>query len=95
LIQADSRIKDAFKQTKMLHLGMRLEQQGCELSGGPCRYKRGEMEAVHKGLAVTDAQFGALAEDLQKAMTKNGVAAPIQQALVSKLLPMQAVIVSK
>jgi hemoglobin len=95
LIQADSRIKDAFKHTKMQHLSMRLEQQFCELSGGPCTYKGGEMGKVHKDLAVTAAQFGALAEDLQKAMTKNGVAAPIQQALVGKLLPMQAAIVSK
>jgi hemoglobin len=74
---------------------MRLEQQFCELSGGPCAYKGGEMGAVHKGLGVTEVQFGALAEDLQKAMTKNGVAPAIQQALVSKLLPMQAAIVSK
>lgn len=95
LIQADDRINESFKHTKMQHLSMRLEQQFCELSGGPCKYKGKEMGAVHKGLNVTDAQFSALAEDLQVAMTKNGVTAPVQQALVNKLLPMQAVIVTK
>ena len=95
LIQADARIKDSFKHARMGHLAMRLEQQFCQLSGGPCTYKGQEMGAVHKGLHVTAEQFSALAEDLQKAMTQNGVAAPIQQALVSKLVPLQPVIVTQ
>lgn len=95
MIQADARIKDTFKHAKMQHLAMRLEQQFCELSGGPCTYKGKDMASVHKGLDVTAAQFAALAQDLQAAMTKNGVAEPIQKALVEKLLPMQADIVTK
>ena len=95
MIQADARINGSFKHAKMHHLAMRLEQQFCELSGGPCKYKGGEMAAVHKGLNVTAEQFSALADDLQKAMTKNGVTAPIQKALVDKLLPMQPDIVTK
>ena len=95
LIQADDRIKDSFKHAKMQHLAMRLEQQFCELSGGPCTYKGKEMAAVHHGLNVTAVQFSALAEDLQTAMTQNGVAAPIQKALVDKLVPMQPDIVTK
>lgn len=95
LIQADDRIKDSFKHAKLKHLAMRLEQQFCELSGGPCTHKGKEMAAVHRGLNVTAVQFSALAEGLQKATTMNGVAAPIQQALVDKLLPMQPDIVTK
>jgi hemoglobin len=95
LIQADARISESFKHAKVGHLSMRLEQQFCELSGGPCKYKGAEMGEVHKDLNVTNAQFLALAEDLQAAMTKNNVAAPIQQALVAKLLPMQTAIVTK
>jgi hemoglobin len=95
LIQGDSRIKESFKHAKMHHLAMRLEQQFCALSGGPCTYKGKDMATVHKGLNVTAEQFSALAEDLQKAMTMNGVATPIQQALVDKLLPMQPDIVTK
>lgn len=95
LIQADARIKDSFKHAKMQHLAMRLEQQFCELSGGPCTYKGKDMATVHQGLNVTAVQFSALAEDLQEAMTKNRVAAPIQKALVDKLLPMQPDIVTK
>jgi len=94
LIQADSRINGAFAHAKIGHLSMRLEQQFCELSGGPCTYKGKEMAAAHKDMKVTEVQFLALAEDLQQAMTKNGVAAPVQQALVEKLLPMKPAIVT-
>jgi hemoglobin len=95
LILADARIKDSFQHAKVGHLSMRLEQQFCALSGGPCVYKGKDMTTAHKGMTVTEAQFAALAEDVQAAMTKNGIAAPIQQQLVAKLVPLQPEIVGK
>ncbi len=95
LIQADPRIKESFADSDMKHIGMRLEEQFCMLSGGPCEYKGEPMKEVHGGLKVTNAQFNALAEDLQVAMERNGVPSHVQNKLVAKLAPMQREIVTK
>lgn len=92
---ADARIKDAFKDTDLKNLSMRLEQQFCALGGGPCRYEGKDMKEIHDGLNVTNAEFNALAEDLQIAMERNGVAPSVQNKLLAKLAPMQKTIVTK
>ena len=95
LIQADPRIKESFTDIDMKNLALRLEEQFCVLSGGPCEYKGKDMKEIHDGLNITNAQFNALAEDLQVAMDKNGVAPAVQNKLVAKLAPMQKEIVTK
>jgi hemoglobin len=95
LLQADERVSESFKDADMKHLAMRLEQQFCELSGGPCKYKGKDMVNIHDGLNVTNAQFNALTEDLQIAMERNGVPSRVQNQLVAKLAPMQRSIVTK
>ena len=95
LIQADARIKESFADSDMKHVAMRLEEQFCMLGGGPCEYKGEPMAETHAGLKVTNAQFNALAEDLQVAMERNKVPSHIQNKLVAKLAPMQRTIVTK
>jgi hemoglobin len=95
LVLADPRIKESFADVDMPHVAMRLAEQFCELSGGPCQYKGKDMTLIHDGLNITNAQFNALAEDLQEAMERNGVPSRIQNKLVAKLAPMQRAIVTK
>jgi hemoglobin len=95
LVLADARIKDTFSDSDMKHIAMRLEEQFCALAGGPCVYGGEPMKETHGGLKITNAQFNALAEDLQVAMEKNGVATSVQNKLVAKLAPMQREIVTK
>ncbi len=95
LILADPRIKESFTDIDMKNLAMRLEEQFCELSGGPCKYQGKDMVEIHDGLNITRAQFNALAEDLQIAMEKVGVPARYQNKLVAKLAPMERGIVTK
>jgi hemoglobin len=95
LVLADPRIKDSFTDIDMKNLAMRLEEQFCMLSGGPCVYKGKEMREIHDGLNITNAQFNALAEDLQIAMEQVGVASRVQNKLMAKLAPMQRTIVTK
>ncbi len=95
IVLADPRIKDSFQDIDMKNLAMRLEEQFCMLSGGPCVYKGKDMTEIHDGLNITNAQFNALAEDLQIAMERNGVPSRIQNKLVAKLAPMQRGIVTK
>ncbi|ATQ73314.1 group 1 truncated hemoglobin [Massilia violaceinigra] len=95
MIMADARIKESFRDTDLKNLSMRLEEQFCELAGGPCKYKGKDMKEIHDGLNITNAQFNALAEDLQAAMDKNGIAPAVQNKLVARLAPMQKEIVTK
>lgn len=95
LVLADERIKESFTDIDMKNLAMRLEEQFCMLSGGPCEYKGKDMREIHDGLNITNAQFNALAEDLQIAMDKVGIAPRVQNKLIAKLAPMQRTIVTK
>lgn len=95
MVLADARIKDTFSDSDMNHVGMRLEEQLCVLAGGPCTYGGEPMKETHGGLKITNAQFNALAENLQVAMEKNGVATAVANKLVAKLAPMQRDIVTK
>ena len=95
LVLADPRIKESFTDIDMKKLALRLEEQFCVLSGGPCTYQGKDMTEIHDGLNITNAQFNALAEDLQLAMERNGVPARFQNKLIAKLAPMQRAMVTK
>jgi hemoglobin len=92
---SDPRIKDSFADIDMKKIGLGLEDQFCELSGGPCRYKGKDMVEIHDGLNITNAQFNALVEDLQTAMDSVGVPTRFQNKLLAKLAPMQRGVVTK
>lgn len=95
IVLADARIKEAFKDADTERLGMLLAEQFCELSGGPCKYSGEDMKAAHRDMAITNAHFNALAEDLQLAMEKNNIPSAAQNRLIAKLAPMQRTIVTK
>ena len=94
-VLADPRIKDFFAQANIPHLKMRLVEQFCQLTGGPCAYGGLDMESAHKGMGVKDANFNALAEDLQFAMDRAGIPFRSQNYLVSQLASMEKQITYK
>ena len=91
----DVRIKQFFTKVKKEEFSEHLTNQFCELAGGPCRYTGKDMYEAHEGMKIGNAQFNAVAEDLQMAMEKNNVASSVANRLVAKLAPMQRPIVSK
>src|SRR5262249_41662594 len=44
-------------------------------TGGPIKYTGRSMKEAHRGMGITDAEFNALAGDLQTALKQNGAAA--------------------
>jgi truncated hemoglobin YjbI len=107
LVLADPRIKDTFADFDMDQLKLRLREQFCEYSGGPCKYTGmhrdrtmdgvgtvRDMATVHQDFKITDAMFNALAEDLQLAMEQNQVPTRYANKLIAKLAPMQRQIVT-
>jgi len=108
IILADPRIKDTFTDFDMEQLAVRLTEQLCEFSGGPCQYTGKyrdktmdgvgtvrDMASTHIDLKITNAQFNALTEDLQIAMEQHKVPNRIANKLIAKLAPMQRAIVTQ
>ena len=91
----DRRIKAVFQDADFEQLEERLAQQFCVLADGPCQYTGKDMKTSHEDLKITNAQFNALVEDLQKAMDNNTIAPRTQNRLLAKLAPMQREIVTK
>lgn len=93
VVAADVRINSFFAKTNIDHLKGQLNNQLCAATGGGCQYTGRDMVSTHAGMGVNTAHFNALAEDLQEAMTRQGVSSSAQNKLLAKLAPMQREIV--
>lgn len=91
----DDRIKETFDNVNIERLRQHIADQLCQLSGGPCKYTGRDMKKSHVPLHITDAQFNALAEDLQIAMDHARVPYRAQNKLLAILAPMERDIVTK
>ena len=99
-VAADNRINHFFQVTasdpkRLASFKMKLVDQICEASGGPCKYTGKDMKSAHDGMGITGADFGALVEDLVATLDKFHVKEPDKQALLGALGPMQKDIVAK
>jgi hemoglobin len=94
-LQADTRINATFDGVDLERLAAKLEEQFCEVSGGPCKYSGKDMTTIHEDLKVNRAQFNALVEDLQEAMRRNDVPSRTQNRLLARLAPMHREVVTK
>jgi hemoglobin len=94
-VAADTRINRRFAGTNVPRLKAMLVDQICEASGGPCKYTGRSMQAAHAGMKITDAEFGALVEDLVKSLDKFRVPAEEKKELLSALGGMKGEIVGQ
>ncbi len=85
---ADPRIKDIFATADVVRLKRTLSEQFCYILDGGCDYTGKDMSAAHKDQGITPRDFGALVENLQWAMDKEGVPFAAQNKLLAKLAPM-------
>ena len=91
----DPRIAHQFKNTKPQGLKDSLTEQVCAASGGPCIYQGAKMKPAHADLGITRAEFHALVEDLQDAMTAQRVPFAVQNRLLAILAPMHRDIIAR
>jgi hemoglobin len=94
-VQVDARIRDSYDGTDFVRLAAKLEEQFCEVAGGPCKYSGKDMKTIHEDLKVNRAQFNALVENLQGAMAKNDVPSRTQNRLLARLAPMHREVVTR
>lgn len=99
-VAGDNRINKFFADTasdpkRLKAFKGKLVDQICEATGGPCKYKGKDMVKAHTGMNISDADFGALVEDLVKALDKFNVAAAEKNELLGALGGMKGDIVGK
>ena len=92
-VAGDTRIQARFALSDLKDLKLKLVDQVCAATGGPCSYKGGDMKTVHKGMRIKSAEFDALVEDLVKSLDKFKVPAQEKGELLGALGPMKADIV--
>lgn len=99
-VAADNRINHFFTSAagdpeEMKHFKQMLNDQICEATGGGCKYTGKSMPDAHKGMAITDADFTALVEDLKKSLDKLHVGDQEQNELLTALGGLKGDIVGK
>ena len=92
---ADPRISEIFKNQDLVRLRRTLKEQFCYLLDGGCDYTGRDMKSSHKDMGIQDADFNALVENLQWAMSKEGVPFRDQNRLLALLAPMHRDMVTK
>lgn len=92
-VAGDSRINGRFATTDIPKLKGHLVDQICMASGGPCIYKGRDMKTTHTGMNISNADFGALVDDLVKALDTFKVPAREKEELLGLLGPMKKDIV--
>jgi hemoglobin len=97
-VLADNRINARFKAlqpAQVFKLKSNLSDQICDATGGPCAYTGRDMKTAHKGMAITEAEWGTTVEALVKALDKNNVPAGAKSALLATLGSMKSDIVGQ
>lgn len=92
-VAGDSRINGRFATTDIPRLKGNLVDQVCMATGGPCEYKGRDMKTTHAGMKISNVDFGALIEDLIKALDTFKVPAREKGELLGLLGPMKKDIV--
>ena len=94
-LKADARIGRYFKDTQTAYLAGQLTDQLCKVAGGPCDYEGAPMALAHQDLEINRADFNALVEVLQDAMTARGIPFATQNQMLARLAPMHREIVTR
>ena len=89
----DKRINKKFAKSDAPRLKAMLVDQICNASGGGCTYNGRDMKTAHQNMGVTDAEFGALVENLVGALDKFKVQQTEKDELLKLLAPMKPAIV--
>jgi hemoglobin len=93
IMESDDRINFSFGNTDITKFKQLLFEQLCNVTGGPCEYTGRSMQESHEKLAITNAMFNALAEDVYLAFDRAGVPYRLQNQVMAIFAPMQRDIV--
>lgn len=92
---SDPRTRPFFAEVDQNHVKAELVDQFCVILGGPCSYTGRDMAKTHAKLAINEAAFNALIEDLQTVMAKRHIPFRAQNKLLARLAPMHKDIITR
>lgn len=90
----DPRTRAFFVDADQARIKAMLVEQFCVILDGPCTYTGASMRDAHAGLAIDEAAFNALTEDLQVAMDRHRVPFRAQNRLLAVLATMHRDIIT-
>lgn len=85
----DPNIAPTFANTNIARFRSLFVEHLCEVVEGPCKYSGDDMREVHRGLAISEAQFNAVVEHLIEAMDARRIPTSAQNRLIARLAPMR------
>lgn len=94
-VAKDERINSRFANTNIPKFKMKLVEQICSASGGPCTYTGKDMKTTHAGMGISKSEFGSLVEALVTTLDKFKVGQREKNELLGALGPMQSDIVER
>jgi hemoglobin len=92
-VAADPRLGESFKDSNLKRVKQKLDEQLCEISGGPCRYSGDSMRESHAGHHITEAHFYGMVETLKQVLRERHVGLRETNELLRLLAPMKRDIV--
>ncbi|CAN5231330.1 group 1 truncated hemoglobin [soil metagenome] len=91
----DPRTSRSFKDVKLKNLKESLTLHLCHIAGGPCKYDGPNMAKAHSGLAITSAEFDAMAGMVAETLDQFKVPAAEKNELMGVLAAMKPEVVGK
>lgn len=98
MVTVNPKLKKSFAKTKDAQLEAfkkNLNDQICEMAGGPCKYAGKDMASAHAGMKITGAQWDAFVLDLNSAMDENQIGEDEKNELMALFAPMREDVVKK
>ena len=89
-IEQEPRILEYFKGTDVERFRTHFAQQLCAETGGPCEYEGENMQVIHQGMNINEADFNLTVELLIDAMQDAGLSYPLRNKILARLAPMRA-----
>jgi len=93
-VAKDTRINAFFANTNIPDLEVKLVDQICEATGGPCKYTGKDMKTSHAGMKIKESDFNALVEYLIASLDKFKVPEKEKTELLTPLAAMKGDIVT-
>ena len=95
LSAVDPQIKRSFDKVDLKKLKVKVAEQICALTQGPCKYTGDDMKLAHQGLELTEAEFYGFVDILRGTLNRAKVPESAKNELLRILAPMKRDIVTK
>ncbi|GHG04762.1 group I truncated hemoglobin [Thalassotalea marina] len=92
-IAKDKQIFPYFAKASVSHFRQGFITHLCDVSGGPCQYQGDNMNDIHTGMQITEADFNRVVELLINAMEENNITYPAQNRVLALLAPLRAEVI--